>query len=263
MKTTSGWTHLPASGRFAASISTTVDEAFDSAGRWLVSPRGASDTLRQDLYPDIVALGGLGAAMDEAARRRGCDIGTLMTLPEAVSVGTARGVLTVGLAVEERLFRVGVHVPGFSRPIGSTEDLGRLVEAVAAWRGGMPFEEFRARFEFMELDTFVRALESGEPTSLQWADLLSSEFHQGQWNLLRRIHADEELRRFFPTISHGAVRLRVDPFDGASRQILVREVAADRFEVVRPDAPDATWVEVPAADLIACLRAALIPWTNP
>ncbi|MGW3289252.1 hypothetical protein ACWDR3_31900 [Streptomyces sp. NPDC001002] len=217
------------------------------------------DTSPKDLYPDVVALGGLGAAMKEAAGLSGRGIGTVYDVSGVVRIETARGVVSVEPAAGERRFLVSVHIPGFTWAIGSTGDLGLLVEAVAAWRDGMPFDEFAARFEFMELDEFTGAIEGGEPAAAQWADLLSAEFHQAQWNLLRRIHADEELRRFFPTISHGAVRLRVDPLDGASRQILVHEVATERYEVVRPGAPDATWVEVPAADLIAYLRAALIP----
>jgi hypothetical protein len=165
--------------------------------------------------------------------------------------------VTVGLAAEERLFRVVIHIPDFAWEIGATDDLGLLVEAVAAWREGMPFDELRARFEFLELDEFTRALERGEPTCSQWSALLSSDFHRGQWNLLRRIHADETLRGLFPTISHRAVRLQADPLDGASRQVLVAELEGERYEVMHAGAPGTTWVEVPSADLIAYLRAAL------
>ncbi|MER5405967.1 hypothetical protein [Streptomyces sp. NPDC002769] len=67
----------------------------------------------------------------------------------------------------------------------------------------------------------------------------------------------------FPTISHGAVRLRVDAMDGRSRQALVDEadevdeVNGELYEVMRVVVPGASWVEVPAGDLIAYLRAAL------
>ena len=87
--------------------------------------------------------------------------------------------------------------------------------------------------------------------------LSASDFYKGQRNLLRRIHADETLRGFFPTISHGAVRLRVEPLDGASRQLLVAELEGERYEVLRAGVPGPTWVEVPAGDLIDHLRAAL------
>lgn len=80
---------------------------------------------------------------------------------------------------------------------------------------------------------------------------------QGQWDLLRRIHADEVLRTFFPTISHGAVRLRVDPLDGASRQVLVAEVVSERYDVMQSGTKEAIWVEVPSDALITHLRAAL------
>ena len=61
----------------------------------------------------------------------------------------------------------------------------------------------------------------------------------------------------FPTITHGAVRLRVDQLDGTSRQVLVHELDEERYEVIRAGDPGAAWVEVPTGDLIAYLRAAL------
>ncbi|OIJ87094.1 hypothetical protein BIV25_39940 [Streptomyces sp. MUSC 14] len=221
-------------------------------------------TYRTGLYPDVTAAGGLGPAMKEAAELHGCDTG----LPpwESDVIETARGFLSVHTATEERLFRLRVllagfaeGVPGFAWEIGSTGDLGLLVEAVAAWREGMPLDKLKARFEFLELDEFARAIESGEPTSLQWSGLLSSDFHRRQWNLLRRLHADEVLRNMFPSITHGAVRLRVDPFplpDGTKRQVLVHELDGERYEV-RLGLPGADWVEVPTGDLTAYLRAAL------
>ncbi|MFI1069610.1 hypothetical protein [Streptomyces puniciscabiei] len=211
----------------------------------------------KDLYPDVTASGGLAPAMRETAKSRGCDTGLGPWAADVVSVETARGFLSVDIATEERLFRLSVHIPGFAWEIGSTGDLGLLVEAVAAWREGTPLEELEERFEFMELDEFARALESGEPTSSQWSDLLSSEFHRRQWNLLRRLRADEVLRNMFPTITHGAVRLRVDPLNGTSRQVLVHEVDAERYEVLRVGMLEAVWAEVPTGDLIAYLRAAL------
>jgi hypothetical protein len=215
------------------------------------------NTPGKDLYPDVTASGGLAPALREAAKLRGCDIGLEPWATDVISIETARGFLSVDTAAERRLFRLGVHIPGFTWKIGSTEDLGLLVEAVAAWREGSPLEELGERFEFMELDEFTRALENGEPTSSQWSDLLSSEFHRRQWNLLRRLRADEVLRNMFPTITHGAVRLRVDPLDGTSRQVLVHELDGQRYEVRRVGVPEAAWAEVPTGDLIACLRAAL------
>jgi hypothetical protein len=215
------------------------------------------DTHGKDLYPDVTASGGLAAAMREAAKLRGCDIGLAPWAADVISIETARGFLLVEAAAEERPFRLGVHIPGFTWEIGSTGDLGLLVEAVAAWRQGIPLDELQERFAFLELDEFASALDSGEPTSSQWSDLLSSDFHRRQWNLLRRLSADEVLRNMFPTITHGAVRLRVDPLDGTSRQVLVHELDGRLYEVMRVGVPGATWVEVPSGDLIAYLRAAL------
>ena len=103
--------------------------------------------------------------MKEAAKLHGYDIG----LPpwESDVIETARGFLSVHTAAERRLFRLRVDiigfaegVPGFAWDIGSTDDLGLLVQAVAAWRGGMPLDELKARFEFLKLDEFARAIEN-------------------------------------------------------------------------------------------------------
>ncbi|WP_030244493.1 MULTISPECIES: hypothetical protein [unclassified Streptomyces] len=220
-------------------------------------------THRKDLYPDVTAAGGLASAMKEAAELREGEIWPAPSTTGAIIVETARGLLSVDPATGKRLFRLRVHIPGFTWDasgltweIGSTDDLALLSEMVAAWREGVPFDELAVRFPFLQLDAFVKAFERGEPTSSQWAELLSSEFHRTQWHLLRRLHEDEVLRHMFPTISHGAIRLRVDVFDGASRQVLVHELHGERYEV-RTGAPGAAWIEVPADELIAHLRAAL------
>jgi len=212
---------------------------------------------RNDLYPDLAPPGGLGAALQETARLGGYDVGPLPLGSEVAHVGTARGFLTVEPAAERRLFRLTVHIPGFTWEIGATDDLRLLVEAVGLWRHGTAYEEMAARCAFLDLGEFVRALEAGEPTATQWADLLSAEFHRRQRNLLRRLHADEVLRTMFPTVSHGAVRLRLEPLDPASRQVLVHEEDAGRYAVLRVGAPRATWEDVRGANLIPTLRSAL------
>ncbi|XIG73372.1 hypothetical protein C1N81_08005 [Streptomyces sp. SGAir0957] len=65
------------------------------------------------------------------------------------------------------------------------------------------------------------------------------------------------LRGMFPTITLRAVRLRVDPMNSTSRQVLVCEAAPERYEALRVGVPEAAWTEVPAGELIACLRTSL------
>ncbi|WP_406136650.1 alpha/beta fold hydrolase [Streptomyces sp. NBC_01089] len=111
----------------------------------------------------------------------------------------------------------------------------------------------------MELGEFARALEVGELTPLQWSELLSSDFHRRQWNLLHRLHADEVLRNMFPSLTHGSVRLRVDALDATSRQVLVHELSGERYEVINAEVPGADWDGVSTGDLIAYLRDSLEP----
>lgn len=210
-----------------------------------------------DPYPDVTAAGGLVAALRAEAARRGRDVGLPPWATDALAVETTRGYLSVDPAPVERLFRLRVHIPDFGWDIGATDDLGTLVETIATWREGVPYDELGARFGFLDLVGFTGALAAGEPTAAQWAGLLSSAYHRGQRDLLRRLHADGVLRNAFPTMTHRAVRLRVDPMDGASRQVLVHEPDEGRYEFVRVGAPGATWTEVSGDALTAHLRAAL------
>lgn len=211
------------------------------------------DARHQGLYPDVAALGGLGPAMEEVARQRGHDLGYLPQ-PEVVRIDTSRGVVMVDPAEGERLFLLGIHIPEHTWPIGSTDDLGSVVEAVVAWRDGLPYDEFEARFAFVRLDAFRRSIDSGEPTAQAWADLLSAEFHREQWPLLRLLHADETLRGCFPSITHRAVRLQVDALDAESTQVLVSEEEPERYEVRAVGVPGADWVPVPPGELVAYVR---------
>ncbi|MHA4777797.1 hypothetical protein L1085_025365 [Streptomyces sp. MSC1_001] len=211
----------------------------------------------EDPYPDVTAAGGLAPALRQAAELRGCDTGLESWATDATGIETTRGYLSVHTTIGERIFRLRLHLPEFGWDIGATDDLGTLAEAIAAWREGVPVDALEARFDFLDLEEFTRALEAGEPTASQWADLLSSEYYRGQRNLLRRLHADEVLRNAFPTMTHRAVRLRVDPMYGMSRQVLVHEPDEGRYEVVRVGVPGADWTDVPGDDLIAHLRAAL------
>ncbi|MFF5387230.1 hypothetical protein ACFY5H_02520 [Streptomyces sp. NPDC013012] len=211
----------------------------------------------EDPYPDVTAAGGLAPALREEAERRGRDVGLPPWATDALGIETTRGYLSVDTEPGERLFRLRVHIPDFGWDIGSTDDLGTLVEAIAAWREDVLLDELAARFGFLDLAGFTGALEAGEPTTTQWAALLSSEYHRRQRSLLLRLHADEALRNAFPTMTHHAVRLQANPMDWASRQVLVRATDGGRHEIVRVGTPGADWTEVPDDELITRLRAAL------
>ncbi|MEV6951129.1 hypothetical protein [Streptomyces sp. NPDC051183] len=215
------------------------------------------DPQLQRLYPDISAAGGLAIAMSTLAHLRGLAIGPVAASLHGIRIGTDRGTVTVSLAPEERLFLLGVHSPGFTWGTGSTGELGLLVDAVSAWCSGMSIDEFEAKFPFVRLDEFARALEVGDVTPQQWSQLLGSDFYAAHRSLLRRIHADERLRTLFPTFTHGELRLRVDPMDFESRQFLVDHLGEHRYQVTTVDELRTTRVTESLDDLIGCLRALL------
>jgi hypothetical protein len=115
------------------------------------------------------------------------------------------------LSKERRNFLIDISVPGFNWASGSTDDLGSLVEAISAWLEGASLREFEANFSFMCIGEFAQGLEAGNVTELKWAEMLSSDYYLKQRDALSHIHADSELRELLPTVSHGVVRLSVNP----------------------------------------------------
>lgn len=217
-----------------------------------------------ELYPDLAESRGLGPAMQKVATMRGYHLRLPPWDTDPFTIETKRGFLSIHPSAELRLFHMRVHIPGFSEStagfswdIGSSTDLDEVVAVVTAWCEDMPLEEMQAKFACVELEEFSRAIDTGEPTALQWSGLLSSEFHQRQRGLLRRLHADEALRKAFPSVTHGAVRLTLDPLDSGSPQILVQELDGKRYEIMRVGAPGSDWVDVQSGDLIAYLRSHL------
>jgi hypothetical protein len=188
------------------------------------------------LYPDVSAMGGLTEAIVSAARRRGVDLGTVVdpaSSPAGESVTarmeSGRGTLRVSLSSESRTFFLGVHEGRFVWAEGASEDLESLVDAVAAWREGVPVDDFAARFPFMTPGRLARAREAGDVTRAQWEWLCTADVYADERDLVTAFHEDGRFQRLFPVLTHGVLRLSfgggtpeartiaVAPEDGAYR----------------------------------------------
>ncbi|KUN93206.1 hypothetical protein AQJ67_39130 [Streptomyces caeruleatus] len=101
-------------------------------------------------------------------------------------VETERGRMSMLLGEHERMFSLDIRGRGFTWADGMTDDLRELVGAVAAWRSGMPVDEFAGTFPFMRLGRLARAHESGDPNAAQWEWLRTAEVYEGEGLWWRR-----------------------------------------------------------------------------
>jgi len=174
----------------------------------------------------------LRSLLIETARLRGRDIGTVQPAFSGVGIDTDRGCFSVDVDSDGRTFLITIRTFPFTWATGLVADLGRVVDAAAAWREGMSVDDFEATFEFMDLDEFARPLEAGNPTPLQWSILVSHDLYARQRPVLSRLHADDTLRTLFPVVSMGTVRLRTDPLDtGVNGHILIDQLAEHTYKV--------------------------------
>lgn len=209
------------------------------------------------LYPDVFAKGGLAEAIVSVARRRGADVGKPVGPATAAGADTgtavtesARGTLRVSLAAESRTFFLGVHERRFVWAEGATEELDPLVDAIAAWRGGMAVDDFAARFPFMTPGRLARAREAGDVVRAQWDWLRTAEVHAGERDLLTAFHEDGRFDGLFPVLTHGVLRLGFGGGDPAARAITVAPEDG-AYRVTDTGVPDPGEVAASAPDAVA------------
>ncbi|WP_405812211.1 DUF6193 family natural product biosynthesis protein [Streptomyces sp. NBC_01520] len=186
-----------------------------------------------EIYPDIVSMGGLVSAMETVARRARLDLGGVTSqyasgpgLFATAEVNSSRGKISVSLG-RSRSFYLGIHQPGITWAEGGIEDLGSLVAAVADWQAGIAVDAFAERFPFMTLGRLARSLDVGDPIAAQWDSLRQAEeFGAAERQLIDSVYADGRLRGLFPKLSHGTLRLSTDRFGAqGAREIHIGRLA--------------------------------------
>lgn len=195
-------------------------------------------TINFGLYPEIRDAGSLSSAMAEAANRAGLDLAGVRSQSEVGSgvistaqVDSSRGKVLVWLDESTRTFFVGVQEGRFVWAEGATDDLAALVAASVAWREGMLVGEFAENFPFMTLTRLAKAREAGDPVPAQWDWLLNSEIFEEERPLVEAAHAEHRLRRLFPNLSHGTLRLSTNLGVQGSREIHITPLDAGRYRV--------------------------------
>ncbi|MBC3840551.1 hypothetical protein GXW82_10710 [Streptacidiphilus sp. 4-A2] len=98
-----------------------------------------------------------------------------------------------------------------------------MVRAVAAWRDGLPLDQYVSSFPFMKPGELAQAFAEGRIAEARWDALLASEHPSSCRPLLLRLAAHEELRRLFPSISYGDLSFAFPPPRPDARVFSIRE----------------------------------------
>jgi hypothetical protein len=174
------------------------------------------------LYPDLRGESSLAVALKLYASNLGLELEGLVDGFGNAQLSTERGVISIRLGAEQRLFLINIYESSICWATGSTEEMGLAVRAIASWQGGVTLDGFVSEFPFMKLGELARAFESGNVAEGQWELLLQSDFPSSCQPLLVQLHGYVRLRRLFPEISFGNIRFKASPPNDDSRVIVVR-----------------------------------------
>jgi hypothetical protein len=179
--------------------------------------RKVSEIVDSSLYPDLVELGGLVAALSHEARESGIELGGIgpggsSPISHLISahLNSDRGPIFVRLGAQERWFSIGIESNLRPWAAGGTDDLRTVVKALDAWRKGASLVELNAQFPFLGYDELSLAYENGDPVATQWDSLFRHEERNSLREMLRAAYADDHLRSLFPYLSMGRFGLTRD-----------------------------------------------------
>jgi hypothetical protein len=170
--------------------------------------------MNPDLYPDLVAAGGLGAALERLAAGLGVDVSVVPH--EGGSSGSAgiassvpgRRPLSVYVASGERFFIVSGWSEGIESVTGGTPDPAEVVRAGAAWGQGTPLGELGARFPFLRVGERGKAAEHGPAAvvALEWRRMRRQASGAPDFpefgELVEAAYAEPRLRQLYVFSSH-------------------------------------------------------------
>ncbi|MDT6981881.1 DUF6193 family natural product biosynthesis protein [Streptomyces lusitanus] len=208
------------------------------------------DALDPCLYPDLFAAGGLISAMELAAAKKNLDLGRLYShyasgpgLLATAELDSSHGRASIQLGSQSRTFYVAIQGQGFAWAEGATDDLDDLIEALTAWREGISVDDFAGRFPFMMPGRLARANESGDSVPAQWNWLRTAEEFSEERPLVEAAYADGRFGHFFPTLSHGTLRLRSVRREQGSQEVSITPLSEGSYRVENPRLLDPTVVD--------------------
>lgn len=208
------------------------------------------DSLDAGLYPDLLAAGGLISAMGLASAKKGLDLGRLYShyasgpgLLATAEMDSSRGKASIQLGSQSRTFYVAIQGQGFTWAEGATDDLGDLIEALTAWRDGISVDDFTGRFPFMIPGRLARAHERGDSVPAQWNWLRTAQEFSEERPLVEAAYSDGRFGYFFPTLSHGTLRLRSVRREQGDQEVSITPLSGGSFRVEIPQLFDPTVVD--------------------
>ena len=164
------------------------------------------------LYPDLVAAGGLQAALRRAAADLGLDLGEAPG-SQAGADGRSgpaahRQPLTIHLGSEQRSFIVSGWSRGVELVRGRTDDLSEVARAAAAWQSGASLHQLSDLCPFVTFGELAEAHERGpaDAVAVKWR-LLRESMRGGVpvatvRELVEAAFAEPKLRQLYPFTSH-------------------------------------------------------------
>jgi hypothetical protein len=159
-------------------------------------------------YPDVVAAGGLAAALEQGARAAGIDLAGAVSpgAPDpdrTASVAADRGDVQVRLDDQERRFWIVISNDRHTWTAGGTPDLTDVVRLADLWRRGTGLRELTTRFPFLEHSRMAQAFEDGTDREVRWDLLLEDPDLARIRPFLEAARSRAELAAMYPFVSHG------------------------------------------------------------
>jgi hypothetical protein len=156
-------------------------------------------------YLDVTAAGNLPAALDQAARAAGLDLGGPVASSSAgtASVAADRGDVHVRFDDQERRFHVSIYNDQHTWTAGVTSDLTEVARLADHWRRGTPLRELTAEFPFLEHTPLAQAYEDGNVREVRWDLLLQEAAVTRIGPFLQEAHRQPQLAAMYPYVTHG------------------------------------------------------------
>jgi hypothetical protein len=199
-----------------------------------------SQTLN-DLYPDVLARGGLSTALQAEL----LEIGSALSVSEAgprinsevyARVASGRRSSQASIAVKERLFLFDFWARGVLLARGQTPHLGEMARAIDTWvASNCSSGKLAAAFAFVVVEPKAAIYERGEEVEERWQSYLQDVGFPELAPLVEAASRRRELRQLFPFTSLDTLcfsRCTGYPFTGDTP--IVRSLKNGRFEVVSP-----------------------------
>jgi hypothetical protein len=194
-----------------------------------------------DLYPDLIALGGLTNALQTALRKIGSSL-TVSDLGKGFNfVGYAHVELgprfsQVFIAANERLFLFDFWARGVMLAHGQTPHVAEMARAIDKWvASNCSTSGLAAAFNFVAIAEKAPAYERGEEVEQRWQSYIESIGFPELVSLVEAASRRPQLRQLFPYTSLNSFCFsRCTGYPFTRDTPFVRPLRKGQYEVVSP-----------------------------